>query len=122
MGDDGALSVGARVRLHSLLRTPKHNGAEGEVVEFDASTGRWRVRLAGPDGRELALKASNFAVLAPAPQVPAPVGQMSGADVEIYSEDIDAEAEELHCAACFATLPLGLARPRPQRACHVPWC
>ena len=95
VGDDGALSVGARVQLHSLQRTPEHNGAEGEVVEFDASTGRWRVRLAGPDGRELALKASNLAVLAPAPQVPAPVGQMSGADVEIYSEDIDAEAEEL---------------------------
>ena len=48
-GDDGAPSVGARVKLHSLLRTPEHNGAEGEVVEFDARTGRWRIRLA-PDG------------------------------------------------------------------------
>ena len=66
--DDGAPSVGARVQLHSLLRTPEHNGAEGEVVEFDASTGRWRVRLAEPDGRELALRASNLAVLMPASQ------------------------------------------------------
>ena len=61
VGDDGALSVGARVQLHSLLRTPKHNDAEGEVVEFDASTVRWRVQLAGPDGRELALRACNLA-------------------------------------------------------------
>jgi hypothetical protein len=83
--DDGAPSVGARVQIHSLLRTPEHNGAEGEVVEFDASTGRWRVRLAGPDGRELALKASNLAVLIPVPQAPATVEMMIGAHVEIRS-------------------------------------
>ena len=35
VGGDWAPSVGARVRLHSLLRTPEHNGAEGEVVEFE---------------------------------------------------------------------------------------
>ena len=33
VGGDWAPSVGARVRLHSLLRTPEHSGAEGEVVE-----------------------------------------------------------------------------------------
>ena len=82
-GDDGAPSVGARVQLHSLLRTPEHNGAEGEVVEFDASTGRCRVRLVGPDGHELTLKASNLAVLMPAPQT---LGEMPcGADVEMHS-------------------------------------
>ena len=86
VGDDGALSVGARVQLHSLLRAPEHNGAEGEVVEFDASTGRWRVRLAGPDGRELALRASNLAVLMPASQTLLALGEMPcGADVEMHS-------------------------------------
>ena len=98
LGGDWTPSVGARVRLHSLRRTPEHNGAEGEVVEFDASTGRWRVRLAGPDGRELALRACNLAELAPAPQAPAPVELMSGTDVKIYSEDIDEGAEELQPA------------------------
>ena len=85
-GDDGAPSVGARVQLHSLLRTPEHNGAEGEVVEFDASTGRWRVRLAEPDGRELALRASNLVVLMPASQTLLALGEMPcGADVEMHS-------------------------------------
>ena len=82
---DVAPSVGARVQLHSLLRTPEHNGAEGEVVEFDLIPGRWRIRLAGPDGRELALKASNLAVLIPVPQAPATVEMMIGAHVEIRS-------------------------------------
>ena len=31
-GDDSAPSVGARVQVHSLLGTPEHNGAAGEVV------------------------------------------------------------------------------------------
>ena len=85
-GDDAAPSVGARVKLHSLLRTPEHNGAEGEVLEFDASTGRWRVRLEGPDGRELALRASNLAVLMPASQTLLALGEMPcGADVEMHS-------------------------------------
>ena len=84
---NGAPFVGARVQLHSLLRTPEHNGAEGEVVEFDASTGRWRVRLAGePDERELALRASNLAVLMPASQTLLALGEMPcGADVEVHS-------------------------------------
>ena len=72
-----APSVGARVKLHSLQRKPEHNGVEGEVLEFDASAGRWKVQL-HPDGPVLALKASNLAVLAPA--------ELScGADVEIHS-------------------------------------
>ena len=86
VGDDGVLSVGARVQLHSLLRAPERNGAEGEVVEFDASRGRWRVRLAGPDGHELALKASNLAVLMPAPHTLLALGEIPcGADVEMHS-------------------------------------
>jgi hypothetical protein len=32
--DPTAPSVGARVKLHSLQQTPKHNGVEGEVLEF----------------------------------------------------------------------------------------
>ena len=84
-GDGGAPSVGARVQLHSLLRTPEHNGAEGEVVEFDASTGRWRVRLE-PGGRELALKAGNLAVVMPASQTLLALGEMPcGADVKMHS-------------------------------------
>jgi tetratricopeptide (TPR) repeat protein len=76
--DDCELSVGARVQLHSLLRTPQYNGVEGEVLEFDASAGRWRVpdgrgKVVGPqdpgsgrwgvkisDGRVLALKPENL--------------------------------------------------------------
>ena len=55
-------------------------------MEFDASTGRWRVRLAGPDGRELALRASNLAVLMPASQTLLALGEMPcGADVEMHS-------------------------------------
>ena len=60
-----APSVGARVKLHSLQQKPEHNGVEGEVLEFDASAGRWKVQLR-PDGLVLALKASNLAVLTPA--------------------------------------------------------
>jgi hypothetical protein len=50
-----APSVGARVKLHSLQQKPEHNGVEGEVLEFDASAGRWKVQL-HPDGLVLALK------------------------------------------------------------------
>ena len=57
--------VGARVKLHSLQQKPEHNGVEGEVLEFDASAGRWKVQL-HPDGLVLALKASNLKVLGPA--------------------------------------------------------
>ena len=60
VSDDWAPSVGARVRLHSLLRTPEHNGgdygAEGEVVEFDASAGRWRVGWRVPTGASWRLR------------------------------------------------------------------
>jgi hypothetical protein len=72
-----APSVGARVKLHSLQQKPEHNGVEGEVLEFDASAGRWKVQL-HPDGLVLALKASNLEVLGPAEL-------MCGADVEIHS-------------------------------------
>ena len=72
-----APSVGARVKLHSLQQKPEHNGVEGEVLEFDASEGRWKVQL-HPDGLVLALKASNLVVVAPEEL-------MCGADVEIHS-------------------------------------
>ena len=67
-----APSVGARVQLHSLRQKPEHNGAEGEVLEFDASAGRWKVQL-HPDGLVLALKASNLAVVARTQRTPAAV-------------------------------------------------
>ena len=70
--------VGARAKLHSLQQKPEHNGVEGEVLEFDASAGRWKVQQ-HPDGLVLwALKASNLAVLAPAEL-------RCGAEVEIHS-------------------------------------
>ena len=73
-----------RVRVHSLLRAPEHNGAEGEVVDFDPRSGRWRVRLQ-PDGRELALRAGNLAVQAPAPQTVLSLGEIPcGASVETH--------------------------------------
>jgi hypothetical protein len=37
--------VGARVKLHSLEQKPEHKDFEGEVLEFDGSVGRWKVRL-----------------------------------------------------------------------------
>jgi hypothetical protein len=59
------LNTAGITKLHSLQQKPEHNGVEGEVLEFDASAGRWKVHL-HPDGLVLALKASNLAVLAPA--------------------------------------------------------
>jgi hypothetical protein len=82
--DDCALCVGARVKLHSLQQKPEHNGAEGEVLEFNASHALAAVQL-HPDGLVLALKASNLTVLARTQQTPALVELMSGAHVEIHS-------------------------------------
>ena len=72
--DDCALCVGARVKLHSLQQKPEHNGAEGEVLEFNASHALAAVQL-HPDGL----------VLARTQQTPALVELMSGAHVEIHS-------------------------------------
>ena len=58
-----ALSVGARVKFFSPLAPAKAraqwraNGVEGEVLEFDASAGRWKIHL---HTVVLALKASNL--------------------------------------------------------------
>ena len=52
-----APSVGARVKLHSLQQKSEHNGVKGEVLEFDASAGRWKIHL---HTVVLALKASNL--------------------------------------------------------------
>ena len=56
-----APSVGKRVKLHSLIHYPELNGVEGEILEFNESTGRWKVQL-HTDGSVLALQASNLAV------------------------------------------------------------
>ena len=58
-GSDNMVWEGARVKVHSLVRAPEHNGVQGRTGAFDASTGRWSV-LIEPDGRGLALKPANL--------------------------------------------------------------
>ena len=43
------IPIGTRVKLHSLKAKPELNGQRGEVVGFDASSGRCEVKLY--DGR-----------------------------------------------------------------------
>ena len=43
------LPVGTRICVHSLVSTPELNGIEGEVEGFDASRGRYQVRLNGKE-------------------------------------------------------------------------
>jgi len=40
-----ALTVGAAVRLHSLVSSPEENGQKGTCEEYNESTGRWLVTL-----------------------------------------------------------------------------
>jgi hypothetical protein len=61
-GSDNMVWEGARVKVHSLVRAPEHNGVQGRTGAFDASTGRWSV-LIEPDGRGLALKPANLTLL-----------------------------------------------------------
>jgi tetratricopeptide (TPR) repeat protein/uncharacterized membrane protein YgcG/predicted nucleotidyltransferase len=58
---DDDLRVGARVRLHSLQAAAQHNGAGGELLKYNASTGRWDVKLS--NGHELAVRPGNLTVV-----------------------------------------------------------
>jgi len=53
------LVVGEAVKLHSLQSSPEHNDALGELHEYDASTGRWAVKLV-LSGRVVALRPGNL--------------------------------------------------------------
>ena len=61
-GSENMLGEGARVKVHSLVRAPEHNGVQGRTGAFDARTGRWSV-LIEPDGRGLALKPAHLTLL-----------------------------------------------------------
>ena len=61
-GSENMLGEGARVKVHSLVRAPEHNGVQGRTGAFDARTGRWSV-LIDPDGRGLALKPAHLTLL-----------------------------------------------------------
>ena len=53
--------VGAVVKIHSLVASPEHNGVTGTVQIYDASKGRWGVKVAS--GRVLSLKPQNLMLL-----------------------------------------------------------
>ena len=63
------LCLGAKVEIHSLLRSPEFNGVCGEIMEAPSAavllsgTGRWSVKIetdGETDGRLVALKSSNL--------------------------------------------------------------
>ena len=56
------LSAGVRVRLHSLQAAAQHNGVDGNLLEWNASTGRWDVKLS--TGQELSVRPANLMPLA----------------------------------------------------------
>lgn len=56
------LVVGARVKIHSLERSPELNGVEGEVLSFNASTGRWSVKTS-LHSRIVSIGASHLTVM-----------------------------------------------------------
>ena len=59
------LSAGARVRLHSLQAAAQHNGVDGHLLKWNASTGRWHVKLStGPD---LSVRPANVMMIGRAP-------------------------------------------------------
>jgi len=61
--NEPCLSIGDRVQLHSLLRSPELNGVCGKIVKpQDPSTGRVDVEIEN-NGRVLALKTGNLARL-----------------------------------------------------------
>ena len=51
------LSAGVRVRLHSLQAAAQHNGVDGHLRKWNASTGRWGVKLS--TGQELSVRPAN---------------------------------------------------------------
>lgn len=54
------LSAGEAVCLHGLTKAPDLNGAIGICEEWDATAGRWMVRLHTPNARTLAVKPTNL--------------------------------------------------------------
>ena len=52
------LSTGDRVRLHSLKAAAQHNGVDGHLLKWNASTGRWGVKLS--TGQELSVRPANL--------------------------------------------------------------
>ena len=61
--NERGLSIGDRVQLHSLLRSPELNGVAGKIVKTqDPNTGRVDVAIEN-NGRVLALKPGNLARL-----------------------------------------------------------
>ena len=59
----GLLRPGAQVRLCALRASPELNGVEATVTRWEASVGRWVVRLLG-SGQAKRLKAENLEALA----------------------------------------------------------
>lgn len=58
-----ALDIGVRVRVHGLQRAPQHNGLCGRVVDFDALTGRFGVRIEGSHDTGLRVKPANLSAI-----------------------------------------------------------
>jgi len=54
------IPIGSRVQVHGLTAKPEHNGALGEVQQYDASKDRFALRL--DSGVILSIKKSNFRV------------------------------------------------------------
>jgi len=54
------IPMGSRVQVHGLTGKPEHNGALGEVQQYDASKERFALRL--DSGVTLSIKKSNFRV------------------------------------------------------------
>ena len=52
------LSAGVRVRLHSLQPAAQHNGVDGHLLKWNASIGRWGVKLS--TGQELSVRPANM--------------------------------------------------------------
>ena len=53
----GSLRGDDRVRLHSLQAAAQHNGVDGHLLKWNASTGRWGVKLS--TGQELSVRPAN---------------------------------------------------------------
>ena len=51
-------SAGVPVTVHSLQTAAQHNGVDGHLLEWTASTGRWRVKVS--TGEELSVRAANL--------------------------------------------------------------
>lgn len=56
----GQLSVGTEGRVEGLLNAPHLNGLRGTIIEFDASTGRYKIQC--ENDQFVALKPENFRI------------------------------------------------------------